>query len=89
MIRRTLPVNADIRAIDAINDHYFQIHERKATVEELADTLELPIPKIEETLIHSSIKVNSYDIPLSDEKDSASLVDLFPSTDSADRSLDI
>jgi len=89
IIKRTTPVNTSIKAIKDTNDFFVQHYERDATVEELADVLELSVSKIKDTLSHASISVSSYDLPLNDDSDSSSLVDLFMASDTTDKAVDV
>ena len=56
-----------------------QLHERKASAEELAEELDLPVEKVAETMRTSNRSV-SVDAPFGDDEDS-SLLDVLPNND--------
>ena len=56
-----------------------QLHERKASAEELAEELDLPVEKVAETMRSSNRSV-SVDAPFGDDEDS-SLLDVLPNND--------
>lgn len=80
MVRVPLNQSGLIHKTNKAQSRFEQLHERRASPEELAEELDLPIEKVIETLRYNSRSV-SVDAPFADGEDN-SLLDVLPNNDS-------
>ncbi|MBR6946785.1 MAG: RNA polymerase sigma factor RpoD/SigA [Muribaculaceae bacterium] len=80
MVRVPLNQAGLLNKTNKAQSRFEQLHERRASAEELAEELDLPIEKVVETMKYNSRSI-SVDAPFAEGEDN-SLLDVLPNTDS-------